>query len=178
MEASYPGCSIKFTAAQIPTERLSWHLSLLSNSPTFTLFFLYEQDKTTQELQELWFPSDRTTEAIGCPVPRAGGRAASAAGTLRPRQRCDALPMWIFSRLQAAGLTPFQPLAGHCLWLLAPGHAEVFTGGSQGQKGSGRPGPRLETAPRGHPSHATLRALNKAGCSPDATSDSKQLTAV
>lgn len=56
--------------------------------------------------------------------------------------------MCIFSRPQAAPPIPFQLLEAHCLGLLALGHAEVFTGGSQGHEG-GHPGPRLKDSPPG-----------------------------
>lgn len=85
-------------------------------------------------------------------LPQVGSRAASPTGTCLiqdPQLLHSVLEMCTFSRLQAAPKTPFQLLDAHCLWLLALGHAEVFTGGSQGQEGS-HPGPQLTDSPPGH----------------------------
>ena len=73
MKASYPRCSIKFTTAQIPTEFRSGSLGTFPYSaipPTFTLFFLYEQDKQLKNIRssDSWVTSLHRLSAWGCPA--------------------------------------------------------------------------------------------------------------
>lgn len=71
MEASYPRCSIKFTTAQIPIEFRSGSLDTFPYSaipPTFTLFFLYEQDKHPKTIRssDSWVTSLHRLSAWSC----------------------------------------------------------------------------------------------------------------
>lgn len=104
METSHPGCSIKFTTAQVPIEFTSGSFGTFPYSaipPTFTLFSLYEQDKTTQKLQELWVLSDKTTEAVSVKLPCHG----LAAGLLHPQGPVSSRTLNYFAMLWKTALS-------------------------------------------------------------------------
>ena len=116
MEASYPGFSMKFTTAQIPIEFTSSPSGTFPYSAiplNFTLFFLYEQEKTTQKPQELGFLSGQTTETVSKELPCRG----LAAGLLHPRAPVpsrvinDAAMLWKCALPLAYKLLPELPFS-------------------------------------------------------------------